>query len=209
MIESYMGSINPENCKFNPELKIERNIVVAGLYEEDGNFYRCKILGPGPLVDGIRMWRCFWIDFGERGGVRETGILEIEDDKVRTGPPLAMKFVLAGLKPPPENSVYYTSSARRFWSEICVATLDCKILRANKDVRYCIVNIDGTSINDKMLREGVLRVHEGRNMREEPEYQKHLTELQFKAKEDHVGLWQFGDLGSDDEEDDRPKGKGR
>lgn len=209
MIESYMGSINPENCKFNPEFKIERNIVVAGLYEEDGNFYRCKILGPGPLVDGIRMWRCFWIDFGERGEVRETGILEIEDDKVRNGPPLAMKFILAGLKPPPENSVYYASSARRFWSEICGKTLTLEIKREAKDVRYCVVKIGKECINDKLLREGVLRVHEGRQMREEPAYKDHLLKLQAEAYENHVGLWQFGDLGSDDEDDDRPKGKGR
>merc|ERR1711879_523752 len=85
------------------------------------------------MGDGIRMWRCFWIDFGERGEVRETGILEIEDDKVRTGPPLAMKFILAGLKPPPENSVYYASSARRFWSEICGKTLTLDIKREAKN----------------------------------------------------------------------------
>ena len=102
--------------------------------------------------------------------MRETGILEIEDDKVRTGPPLAMKFILAGLKPPPENSVYYASSARRFWSEICGKTLTLDIKREAKDVRYCVVKIGKECINDKLLREGVLRVHEGRQMREEPAY---------------------------------------
>ena len=58
----------------------------------------------------------------------------------------------------------------RFWEEICGKDLDVKILRQNKNDRYCIVNIDGEPVNDKLLRDGVLRVHEGRQMREEPAY---------------------------------------
>jgi len=209
MIEDYMRKIDPTTCTFNPSFKVERGVIVAGLYELDGNFYRCKIQGPGPMDGDVRLWRCDWIDFGERGEVRETAILEIENDVVRNGPPLAMKCVLAGLKPPPENSNYYDSATRRFWSEIFDKSLDLKILRQNKDIRYVTVNFKGDSINDKMLREGVLRVHEGRDMREEPAYKEHLVALQNKAYEDHVGLWQFGDLGSDDEDDDRPKRRGR
>lgn len=206
MIESYMRTVNPTTCKFNPDFKPERNKIVAGLYEDDGMFYRCRILGPGAKDNDVRLWRCDWIDFGERGDIKESGILEIEDSQVANSPPLALKFVLAGVKPPPINSDYYASSSRRFWSEIVNKTLDLKILRQNKDVRYCIVNIDGESINDKMLKQGVLRVVEGRSMREEPAYKEHLLKLQSEAKEAHVGLWEYGDLGSDEESDDGPRG---
>jgi len=206
IIETYMRNIDPATATFNFE--IERGLVVAGLYEQDGQFYRCKLLNKGPMVDGVRTWRCDWIDFGERGEVKETGIISIDDITVRERPPLAMKFILAGLKPPPENSVYYSSSTLRFWEEICGKDLDVKILRQNKNDRYCIVNIEGEPVNDKLLRDGVLRVHEGRQMREEPAYKEHLMKLQAEAKEAHVGLWQFGDLGSDDEDDDRRGGRG-
>merc|ERR1719195_1010941 len=85
--------------------------------------------------------------------------------------------------------------------------LDLQILRQNREIRYCIVKIDGQSLNDRLVKEGILRVQSGRGMRETPQYKAHLMNLQQEAKDSHVGLWEYGDLGSDEEDDERPRGR--
>jgi len=208
-IEEYMSKVNPADN--TPLFDVKNQDKVAGLYEQDGKYYRCRILNSfKDDENGIKQWRCDWIDFGQRGVIKQTQILSIAnaDPQVRDGPGLAMKFVLAGLKPPPLKSTYYDTSCMRFWSEISGGTIMVKILRQARDIRYCRVTVNGEELNDKMVAEGILRVQTGRGMRETPEYKAKLYKLQQEAKDRHVGLWEYGDLGSD-EEDDEPRGRGR
>jgi len=207
-IEDYMAKVNPSDN--TPLFEVKNGDKVAGLYEEDGRYYRCRIMNSfKDDENGIKQWRCDWIDFGQRGTIKQTQILSIAnaDPQVRDGPGLAIKFVLAGLKPPPLKSTYYDASCHRFWSEISGRPIKVKILRQARDIRYCQVQIEKEELNEKLVAEGVLRVQTGRGMRETPQYREKLLKLQQEAKDRHVGLWEYGDLGSD-EEDDEPRGRG-
>lgn len=65
----------------------------------------------------------------------------------------------------------------------------------------------GKSLQEEMVAEGLARVAEPRG-EQAPEVKallKQLLEAQERARKQHVGMWRFGDVGSDDESEIAPR----
>lgn len=66
---------------------------------------------------------------------------------------------------------------------------------------------DGKSLQEEMVAEGLARVVEPRGV-QSPEVKAllgKLLEAQERARKQHVGIWRFGDVGSDDESEIAPR----
>lgn len=66
---------------------------------------------------------------------------------------------------------------------------------------------DGKSLQEEMVGEGLARVVEPRGQ-QSPEVKALLAKLleaQERARKQHVGMWRYGDVGSDDESEIAPR----
>lgn len=210
-ITEYMSKLNPSTAFQNYDSKTEyakEKAICAGLYD-DGGYYRCKILQKRGN-DENRSYKVAWIDFGQTGVVARSHLLPIPDKTIRDMPGQAMKCVLAGVRSPPESAeVYYRTAVERLWMETDNRTLNIEILRRGaRDIKYVRCTVDGVCLNELLVEDGVLKVEKGRNIeRESPQFKAKLEKLAAQARQNHVGIYEFGDAPSDDE-DDKDRGRG-
>ncbi len=69
----------------------------AGVYADDGDLYRCDVLGRGRDGDPDT-WLVFFVDYGEHAMLMTSMLFEIEDDYVRDQLPVHTEcFVMEGM----------------------------------------------------------------------------------------------------------------
>lgn len=226
-VESYMQNVSPRNINqkdyLNPEQIKEAypnfsGFVCAGLFE--GQYYRVRINSRTKTQPP--QYHVRFIDYGNTERLTFDKLLPILDRNIQEMPPLALKCNLAGLKPPPRKSNYF-GSATEFLCGCYGSELELKVLaevRASSNASILevevLMNVNGNKVlvGEEMVKAGLARVDERKTLvfgtRSEPKnktMKDTLTKLARKALDAHVGMYEYGDVDSEDEEEVQGKGK--
>jgi len=217
-VTTYMQSVNPIKNPIQQGSTFKPGDLVAGLFS--GAYYRCRI---SSIRRKDRIHNVRFIDFGNRGPLKEAEILPLErfdengvctDGSVmKSIDALAKRCRLAGLKPPPEKSVDYCNAAGTFFAQHAYGEVEIEILQVRRERKFEIYEVevkkDGVNLNELMVQEGWCRVDDrafsmwggGRDKREckYPDRLKTLKDLQADALIKHRGMYQYGNVDSDDE----------
>lgn len=219
-VNNYMGTVNPSVNHIQANSSFKPGDFVAGLFS--GAYYRCRIssIRNKDSIHNVR-----FIDFGNRGSLQEAEILPLEKyDKngkviagsvMKTIEPLARRCRLAGLKPPPEKSTDYCNAAGTFFANHAYGEVEVEVLAVSRRAKTEIYDVelrkDGVNLNEMMAEQGWCRVDDraynmwggGRDKRKPkfPERLERLRKLQKEAIEKHHGMYQYGLVDSEDEND--------
>lgn len=216
-VTDYMGTVNPASNQIQKSA-FKTGDLVAGLFS--GAYYRCRI---SSIRNKDRIHNVRFIDFGNRGPLKEAEILPLErfengrciaGANMKTIPALAKRCRLAGLKPPPEKSADYCNSAGTFFAQNAYGAVEIEVLQVKRERKFEVYAVeatkDGINLNEHMVEQGWCRVDErnwsmwggGRNKAETkyPKRLKTLTELQAAAQTKHHGMYQYGTVDSEDED---------
>jgi len=203
-IEAYLSKITPENAiseHFNPE----RTSIVAGLYEDDFGFgyHRVQIRSikkKKTESDEETIYQVRYIDYGTHAQLSYGQILEITDPEIRGLRAQAVRCELAGLQPPPKTTDYYKQAENLMWNETSDKIFNMETLSTNKEdtLRQVVLYHDGQNLNDYIVQIGYARVKN--NSKINPDFVKKIKGFQSEAMESHVGMWRYGDIGSDEED---------
>ncbi|KAG5029883.1 hypothetical protein JHK87_013397 [Glycine soja] len=206
---------------FNPK----KGDTVLCLFGADKSWYRAMVVnGPrGPVESPNDMFEVFYIDYGNQEEVPYSQLRPI-DPSVSAAPGIAQLCSLAYVKVP-NLEEDFGQEAAEYLSEL---TLNSgKEFRAKVEERdtsggkakgqgtgtvlaVTLVAVDSEiSVNAAMLQEGLARL-EKRNRWDGKERQQALDNLvpfQGEARTSRRGMWQYGDIQSDDEDTAPPARK--
>ncbi|KAK7291504.1 hypothetical protein RIF29_06702 [Crotalaria pallida] len=199
---------------FNPK----KGDTVLCHFLADNSWYRAMIVnGPrGPVETPKDKFEVFYIDYGNQEQVTYSQLRPL-DPSVSAAPGLAQLCSLAYIKVP-NLEEDFGQEAAEYMSELTLS--DGKEFRAKVEDRdtsggkvkgqgfgtilaVTLVAADSEiSVNAAMLQEGLARL-EKRNKRDRKERQQAMDNLevfQGEARTSRRGMWQYGDIRSDDED---------
>ncbi|KAJ1417805.1 Tudor domain [Sesbania bispinosa] len=217
-IQQQLASLNlkeaPVLGAFNPK----KGDVVLCYFHADKSWYRAMVVNTprGPVESSNDMFEVFYIDYGNQEEVPFSQLRPL-DPSVSAAPGLAQLCSLAYIKIP-NLEEDFGQEAAEYLSEL---TLNSgKEFRAKVEERdtsggkvkgqgtgtilsVTLVAVDAEiSVNAAMLQEGLARL-EKRNRWDRKERQlavDNLEAFQEKARTSRCGMWQYGDIQSDDED---------
>eukprot|EP00213_Chloropicon_mariensis_P002107 CAMPEP_0197482766 /NCGR_PEP_ID=MMETSP1309-20131121/56526_1 /TAXON_ID=464262 /ORGANISM="Genus nov. species nov., Strain RCC998" /LENGTH=951 /DNA_ID=CAMNT_0043025321 /DNA_START=340 /DNA_END=3195 /DNA_ORIENTATION=+ len=195
--------------------KFQVGEVVLCKYAGDGQVYRAKI----ESYDGQKKsYSVFYIDFGNREVAPEKDISPIALN-LKAASPLAFACQLAFVKAPGLQDDFGYEAAECLQSlvgrgQILAAQVEDRIsevVQGRKPETILKVSVSDPETNEnvalEMVRNGLARVERTRRFTQTKEAVKVLKEEEEIAKKDRLNMWQYGDVGSDDE--DGPPAWGR
>ncbi|CAI8619265.1 unnamed protein product [Vicia faba] len=206
---------------FNPK----KGDTVLCLFGADKAWYRAMIVnGPkGPVESPNDIFEVFYLDYGNQEEVTYSQLRPL-DPSISHSAGLAQLCTLAYVKIPNLEDDFGQEAAEYF-SELTLSS--GKVFKAKveeKDTSSAKIKGQGTgtvfavtlvdeeskiSVNATLLREGLARL-EKRNRRDRKERQLALESLetfQGEARTSRRGMWQYGDIQSDDEDNAPPARK--
>lgn len=219
-VTNYMRTVNPIVNPIQKGSEFKPGDLVAGLFS--GAYYRCRI---SSIRNKDRIHNVRFIDFGNRGPLKEAEILPLErfnaggvcteGTNMKNIEALAKRCRLAGLKPPPEKAADYCNAAGTFFAQHAYGEVEIEILQVRRERKFEIYEVevkkDGVNLNELMVQDGWCRVDDrafsmwggGRDKREckYPDRLKTLRDLQKDALTKHHGMYQYGNVDSDDDGD--------
>eukprot|EP00741_Cyanophora_paradoxa_P021539 tig00021357_g20794.t1 len=183
--------------------------VVAAKFSADDQWYRARV--DKALKDGdSRRYRVTFVDYGNTDVVPADRVRAL-DAQLAAVAPQAFECVLAGVRAPAVDEDYGADAAEVLKGLVWERRLKARVVhREGKRLAYAVLldEAKGIDINATLIRQGLARVQ--RPSRETPPMPKELLdalrEQEDEAKRTRANMWQYGDIGSDDE--DRP-GMGR
>uniref|UniRef100_A0A0D6R1R8 Ribonuclease n=1 Tax=Araucaria cunninghamii TaxID=56994 RepID=A0A0D6R1R8_ARACU len=205
----------PPVVGFNPK----KGDIVLAQFSVDGSWNRAMVVNAprgGSIASPKDEFEVFYIDYGNQETVAYNKLRPV-DASVSSAPGCARLCSLAFVKVPGLEEDFGHEAAEFF--------SDCT-LRASKELMAMVEERDtsggkvkgqgtgpllivtlvdaeeSTSINALMLREGFARLEKKKkwDTKERQLALDNLEEHQEKAKHDRLNMWQYGDIGSDDEE---------
>jgi len=182
----------------------KKDEIVCAKFSEDGLWYRAQIISIGKKSDKAS-YTVFYVDYGNSETVQAENIRKI-DEKYSKLTPQARQARLAFIIPPTGEEDFAEEAAFAFkdmvWNKTMLAT--------NYTQDHDVISIqlaDVSSkllVNEALLLQGYARLEKSRDKSIKPLLEK-LGEAQDTAKKQHLGIWEYGDVGSD-EEDKKPRG---
>lgn len=177
----------------------KKGAVCAGYFEPEGQWYRVR--SEGGAKDEFRV---LFIDFGNRSVLPTTHIRELPEE-LATIPSLAHPAALAGVRTVAQTSDYYYDCANAFNDLVYDRDITAKVLLVGRDGRLQFQLIDkkddSSSINSQIVAGGWGKVMPRSGGRAMKTLQEGLQADQKQAQAKHFGLWEYGTVSDDEEED--------
>ncbi|KAL2342841.1 hypothetical protein Fmac_004126 [Flemingia macrophylla] len=228
-IQQQLSSLNLQEAPLIGAFNPKKGDIVLCLFGADKSWNRAMVVnGPrGPIESSNDMFEVFYIDYGNQEEVPYSQLRPI-DPSVSAAPGLAQLCRLAYVKVP-NLEEDYGEEAAVYLNELTLETgKEFKAKIEEKDTSGGKMKGQGTgtvlavtliaedsenSVNAAMLQLGLGRL-EKKNRWDRKEKQQALDNLetfQDEARTRRAGIWQFGDIQSDDEDTTPParKGNGR
>ncbi|KAJ3678211.1 hypothetical protein LUZ60_002014 [Juncus effusus] len=206
---------------FNPS----KGDLVLAQFSLDNSWNRAMVVnGPRSVSSLNDKFEVFYIDYGNQETVPYSHLRPIDPSLGPAVPGLAQLCSLAYIKVP-DLSEDFGEEAAAYLSECTLnASKEFRAMVEEKDttggktkgqgtgtVLYLtLVDVEaGSSINAAMLQEGLAKMERRKkwDSRERKTALDNLEEFQEKAKKERLGIWQYGDVQSDDEESGPPARK--
>jgi len=190
-------------------------------FEADNQWYRAKVSKLCSSVPSRREYEVFFIDFGNRSIVSDQLIQPIPEGLAAV-PPQAHLATLAFIHVPTELrddvGIEAMRSMARMSNNGAEALHGFKEMISNSDTGEEIVHLSlfsrnsnendkDRSINAEIVQEGLARVVKSWNNigTDALEFIKTLENHEKTAKQYHYGIWEYGDVSDDDDDDHYPK----
>ncbi|KAI3761468.1 hypothetical protein L1987_51885 [Smallanthus sonchifolius] len=224
-IQQQLASLNikeaPVIGAFNPK----KGDLVLAQFSADNSWNRAMVVtGPRGAVQTTKdKFEVFYIDYGNQEVVTYSQLRPL-DPSVSSAPGLAQLCQLAYLKVPTLEEDYGQEAAMHLSENTLGEPKQFKAVIEERDTSGGKVKGQGTgnillvtlideesdiSINALMLKGGVARLEKRRRW-EPKDRQQMLDELekhQAEARTKRLGMWEYGDIESDDEENPLPSAK--
>ncbi|KAJ0536778.1 putative micrococcal nuclease [Helianthus annuus] len=224
-IQQQLASLNLKEAPvigvFNPK----KGDIVLAQFSADNSWNRAMVVtGPrGPVQSAKDKFEVFYIDYGNQETVTYSQLRPL-DPSVSSAPGLAQLCQLAYLKVPTLEEDYGQEAAMYLSENTLSEPKAFKAVIEERDASGGKVKGQGTgnillvtlideesdtSINSIMLKGGVARLEKRRRW-EPKDRQQMLDELekfQAEARTKRLGMWEYGDIESDDDENPLPSAK--
>jgi len=213
-LEDLMGQLSVEESVFDSSYQPKVKDIVKAQYTDDDQWYRASIISQEQ--DG--QYRVFYVDYGNSETIPVDRIRALSGNfRVETLKPQANKAHLAFIKPPTLDEDYGPEAAEFLKELVESKTMMANIEYKNTENSLFLSLGDRESqvhVNAALVRAGLARVKKPRG-----EYLNKpksavdqliakLKEEETKARTSRTCMWEYGDPGSDeDEEKDRSFGK--
>ncbi|XP_071731814.1 ribonuclease TUDOR 2-like [Rutidosis leptorrhynchoides] len=221
LIQQQLASLNikeaPVIGSFNPK----KGDIVLAQFSQDKSWNRAMVVnGPRGAVQSTKdQFEVFYIDYGNQETVTYNQLRPL-DPSVSSAPGLAQLCQLAYVKVPTLDEDYGQEAAVHLSETILSEPKEFRVVIEGQDASggkakgqgtgsiISVTLIDDTdiSVNATMLKGGLARL-EKRKRWEAKEKQQILDELekiQSEARTARLGMWEYGDIESDDEENPLP-----
>jgi len=200
-LEELMKSLATEES--NEPYKPQKEELVKAQFSDDA-WYRAKVV----KVVGDDEYQVFYIDYGNSETVPSSRIRKLPQE-FKTLKPQAVEAVLAYLKTPPiedDNGKEAAEFLRELvWGKTMMANVE---KRDNTTGTLHLSLGDRESqvhVNAALLRAGLAKVEKVRGAQYREMLEK-LKDEETKARAAHSGIWEYGDPGSDDEDENKGRG---
>ncbi|KAK7350749.1 hypothetical protein VNO77_09672 [Canavalia gladiata] len=224
-IQQQLASLNLKDAPVVGAFNPKKGDIVLSYFHADKSWYRAMVVNTprGPVESPKDIFEVFYIDYGNQEEVPYSQLRPL-DPSVSTAPGLAQLCSLAYIKIP-NLEEDFGQEAAEYLSEL---TLNSgKEFRAKVEERdtsggkvkgqgtgtilaVTLVAVDSEiSVNAAILQEGLARI-EKKNRWDRKERQQaldNLEQFQEEARTSRVGMWQYGDIQSDDEDTAPPPRK--
>lgn len=186
--------------------------LVKAQFTADDTWYRAKVL---KVLDNNE-FKVQYVDYGNSEVIPASRIRKLPTD-LSTLPHQATEAVLAFLKTPPIEDEFGREAVEFLrelvWGKTMMANIERKE-RLLEGTRFHLSLGDRESqvlVNAALLRAGLAKVDRVRGEQYREMLEK-LRDEESKARQSHLGIWEYGDPGSDDDEESdrrggKPKGK--
>ncbi|KAE8697320.1 calcium-binding mitochondrial carrier protein SCaMC-2-B-like isoform X1 [Hibiscus syriacus] len=218
-IQKQLASLNiqepPLIGSFNPK----KGDIVLAQFSMDDSWNRAMIVNAprGGVQSPNDKFEVFYIDYGNQEEVPYSQLRPL-DPSVAASPGLAQLCSLAFLKVPSLDDEFGTEAAQFLSEQTLGSSLPFTAMIEERDVSGGKVKGQGTgtvlivtlvaeksdlSINAAILQEGLARLEKRKRSesRDRKSVIDNLENFQKEAKTARRGIWQYGDVGSDDDED--------
>ncbi|XWS60174.1 hypothetical protein CRYUN_Cryun07bG0012700 [Craigia yunnanensis] len=216
-IQKQLASLNIQEAPVIGAFNPKKGDIVLAQFSMDDSWNRALIVNaPRGVESPNDKFEVFYLDYGNQEEVPYSQLRPL-DPSISASPALAQLCSLAFLKVPTLDDEFGTEAAQFLSEQTLGSSLQFKVMIEERDVSGGKVKGQGTgtvlivtllaeksdlSINAAMLQEGLARLE--KRKRWEPKERKsvldNLESFQNEAKTARRGIWQYGDVESDDED---------
>ncbi|CAI9773683.1 unnamed protein product [Fraxinus pennsylvanica] len=221
-IQKQLASLNLQEAPVLGAFNPKKGDIVLAQFSADNSWNRAMIVNaPRGVVESSNdKFEVFYVDYGNQEAVTFSQLRPI-DHSVSSAPGVAQLCSLAYLKVPTLEEDYGQEAAFRLSEHLLSGPKEFKAIIEERDTSGGKVKGQGTgtifmvtlidpeadaSINATMLQDGLARLEKRRRW-ESKDRQLAMDELekfQTEARDKRLGMWEYGDIESDDEESAPP-----
>ncbi|CAA6659682.1 unnamed protein product [Spirodela intermedia] len=211
-IQSQLASLTLQEAPVLGTFNPGKGEIVLAQFSVDNSWNRAMIVNaPRGAVESVNdQFDVFYIDYGNQETVTYSKLRPL-DPSLSSAPPLALLCSLAFVKVPNLDEDF--AAPKNFKAQIEERDSSAGKVKGQGTGPLIIVTLvdveAGSSVNAEMLREGLARLERRRrwDSKERQASLENLEEHEKKAKQERLGIWQYGDVGSDEEDSGPPTRK--
>jgi len=191
----------------NPYIPTKTGQLVIAQFSADGNWYRAQV----EKINTDATFLLFYIDYGNSEVVKSDKIRQLDNAfNLSVLQPQAHFAKLAYVRSPTGEDEFSRDAAaflkEMVWDKQLVANVQFRTYQQDTTVVYLVLGDPDAKflVNSEIVRHGLARVDResfGDYRRDDrtSELISKLREEEAKAMKERINIWQYGDVGSDDE----------